>query len=38
MRVLRIRTGDFEVLALSLGTTAAGLRRRTVPAAAVTGS
>ncbi len=38
VRVLRIRTGDFEVLALSLGTTAAGLRRRTAPAAAVTGS
>ncbi len=34
IRVLRIRTGDFEVLALSLGTTAAGLRRRTAPAAA----
>ena len=38
MRVLRIRTGDYEVLALSLGTTAAGLRHRTAPAAAVTGS
>lgn len=28
-KVLRIRAGDYEVLALSLGTTAAGLRRRT---------
>ncbi len=34
MAVLRIRTGDYEVLALSLGTTAAGLRRRTAPATA----
>ncbi len=37
LRVLRIRTGDYEVLALALGTNAAGLRRRTSLAAAVTG-
>ncbi len=37
LRVLRIRTGDYEVLALALGTSPAGLRRRTSPVSAVTG-